>query len=93
MKGLESKLLPGLIAAVGLYLGYATLVGGLPLLVALRAIELRALAVALLLVAVNFLLRFRRPRQRPHPTSRWPLRSVSRRPWMPPSTTMCGWPD
>ena len=58
MKGLESKLLPGLIAAVALYLGYATLVGGLPLLDALRAFDLRALAVALLLVAVNYLLRF-----------------------------------
>lgn len=60
MKGLESKLLPGLIAAVALYLGYATLVGGLPLLEALRAFDLRALGVALLLVAVNYLLRFLR---------------------------------
>ena len=60
MKGLESKLLPGLIAAVALYLGYATLVGGLPLLDALRAFDLRALFGALLLVAVNYLLRFLR---------------------------------
>ncbi len=58
MKGLESKLLTGLIAAVALYLGYATLVGGLPLLAALRAFDLRALAVALLLVAINYVLRF-----------------------------------
>lgn len=58
MKGLESRLLPGLIVAIALYLGYATLVGGLPLLEALRAFDLRALAAALALVAVNYGLRF-----------------------------------
>ena len=60
MKGLESKLVPGLIVAIALYLGYATLVGGLPLLEALRTFDVRALGVALGLVSINYGLRFLR---------------------------------